>query len=278
MKKKSLYLETKSKFWRHNASVSSNLLYMIFRTFLFSLLLIMLSTGSVYAQFEGQIIFDIQQQGQTGIEESSFKMVATKDRMLLESTERVNVMAGLNTSKLLVRNDYQDFVFHTGSNEAMKITKGDLDGLVNLIKRFQGRNGQNEKEKFDWDTSVRETGNTKTLHGYLLREFHLATDQPGNYSKIWLTDGIKVNWGLLSEFWYQAAQDFTESELPVELIMNRNSFPLVIELYQGNQLVFQAVASNVITDSFDHSDLELADNTRLLGLTDLMMNMFRNQR
>lgn len=260
------------------ATVSHNYIAMIFRIILFAILFVSVSVSTSLAQFEGSISFDVQQQGQAGIEELKFDMVITKERMLLESSDRVNVMAGLNTNKLLVRNDHQDFVFHTGSNEAMKITKSDLDGLVNLIKRFQGRNNQNGKERFDWDTSVQETGNTKTLHGYTLREFHLKTDQPGNYSSIWLTEGIKVNWGLLSDFWYQAGQDFSESELPVELIMNRNSFPLVVEIYQGNQLVFQAAASEVNTGSFDRSVLELSDNTRLLGLTDLMMNMFRNQR
>lgn len=273
-----MYPETKVNKWGQTARVSYKHSAMIFRIFLFAALLISITVNPALAQFEGKISFDVHQQVQTGIEELSLDMIITKDRMLLESSDQVNVMAGLNTDKLLVRNDHQDFVFHTGTNEAMKITKSDLDGLVNLMKRFQGRNNANGKEKFDWDTSVIETGNTKTLHGYTLREFQLKTDQPGNYSTIWLTDDIKVNWGLLSDFWYQAGQDFTESELPVELIMNRNSFPLVIEIYQGNQLVFQAAAREVNTGSFDRSGLELSESTRLLGLTDLMMNMFRNQR
>lgn len=250
---------------------------MKFRFFVFLLILPLATVFPVQAQFEGEISFGVQQYGDAGIEESTFVLTAGKERMLLYSGSTVNVLGGVSANGLLIRNDHEDFVFHTGQNEALKITKNDLDGLINLLKRFRGGN-QNGVQQFDWDSSVEETGNTKSLHGYQLQEFILKTDQPGNYSSIWLTDSIKMNWGLLSEFWYHAGKDLTESELPVELIMNKNSFPLVIEIYSGNQLVFQAVAKKIEKGLTEQSKFEISDNTKMLGFGELMMNMFRQQR
>lgn len=252
---------------------------MTFRSLSLSIILLFVTVINAQAQsqFEGEIHFGVQQYGDTGIEETSFTLTANKDRMLLKSGEMVNVLGGMSANGLLVRNDLKDFVFHTGENEALKITKSDLDGLVNLLKRFRGGN-QNGMEQFDWDQNVKETGNTKSLHGYTLNEFVLKTDQPGNYSSIWLTDSIKMNWGLLFDFWYHAGKEFSESDLPVELIMNNNSFPLVIEIYSGNQLVFQAAAKNVDEGLAEPSKLEISDNTKMLGFGELMMNMLRQQR
>lgn len=244
----------------------------------FLLLFALILAKPVSAQFEGQVQYRILNVESGETQQTDLNMVFTSDRIFIGSSSSLDVMSGLSTNGILVRNDEQDFVFNTAEDEAFKIAKYDIDRLVELMNRVSGRAENEEKQSFDWDNRVEETGRTQQLHGYTVNEFVLREDSKDRHVSIWLTDEIKVHWGLLNDAWHTTGRKQLEEDLPVELIMNPNSFPLLIEGFNGNQKVFTAEALSINKNDFDRSLTELAPNVKLLGLSDLMMSMFRQRR
>lgn len=229
------------------------------------------------AQYEGRIDFQVNHPQEADVKTSYLNLTISGDRLFFESSESIDVMPGLNSSGILVRNDLQDFVLMTKENEALQVTKEDLDGMISLMNRFQGREPDTEREPFNWDERVVETGQTKTIAGYPVSEFILKGDSENEHISVWLTEQIKVNWGLLRQVWYETGAKQMDREIPVELVMNRNSFPLLIEAFRNDSVVMRVEAVSENSGDFDRSALEVSPGTKLLGMSDLMMNMFRQQ-
>ncbi|MDX1591683.1 MAG: hypothetical protein R3283_06965 [Balneolaceae bacterium] len=245
-----------------------------------TLLLVVVLTGlqkHVQAQFEGEINFLLEDMKAPG-DITTLDFIFTNNRISIESASRLDVMPGLRTNSVLVRNDLSDFLFRTGEREAYQIAKSDIDALMNLINRVQGRDRSAPKKEFNWEQDVRETGNTRTIQGYETNEFVLTRNGGDEQISVWLTDDIKVNWGLLEETWHTTGARQIDEEVPVELVMNRNSFPLLIEVYQKGILSYRAESAGIKTLDFDISKTEMASDTQILGLSDLMMNMIRQRR
>lgn len=244
---------------------------------LLSFLISFSSLSVAWAQFEGEIIYHMVDPSVENGDRSSMHLMFTKDRIYVNSSSDLNVMAGLSTSGILVRNDYQDFVLTMDNNEGLKIARSELESLTTMINRLQGRSDV-QQTPFPWDEKVIETSNFKEMHGYRAQQFILNGDKPDEYVSIWLTSQIKVNWGLLLEAWNSTGKKQFDNEIPIEVVMNTTSFPLLIEVYRENEIVFLAESVSVNTELFDRSKVEISSNMKLLSLSDLMMNFFRQQR
>lgn len=246
------------------------------------LLLLFMFTGLQqvsFAQYEGEINFILQDLRETP-KKSDLDLVFTKDRVYIESASPIYVMNGLQANSVLVRHDYSDFFFNTGEKEAFQIAKSDIDALANLISRVRGNenSGTANNSGVNWDQQVIETGNTRLIHGFETKEFILVRENENEQVSVWLTDKIKVDWGLLVEAWNIAGSSQVDENVPIELVMNRNSFPLLIEVHNNGKLLFRAESIGINSTTFDRSRTELAPDTKLLGMTDLMMNLFRQRR
>ena len=246
-----------------------------------SLILLLVLSGGLQdkakAQFEGEINFLLQDLNAAG-QATTIDLVFTDDRISIESSGRLDVMPGLSANSVLVRNDESDFLFRTGPREAYQIAKSDIDALINLINRVQGRDANTQQTGFKWSESVKETGNTRVIHGYESKEFVLLRDGVNERISVWLTEGIRVNWGLLEETWHTTGARQLDEEIPVELIMNRNSFPLLIEVFSGENVNYRVESVSVKTSDFNVNKTETSSDTEILGLSDLMMNMIRQGR
>src|SRR6056297_4336693 len=246
---------------------------------LFNLLLLVLFIGIMatpaYSQFEGEITFTLEQFGPVESEITRFKVTSFNDRIYIASEADVNVITGLKSDGLLVRNDLQDFVFNTGENQALKVTKADLDGLMNMIERFSGATASSGDEQFDWEKRIIETDNRKQHLGYDVQEIRLMGETVDDYVSIWLTQDIKILWGIMTNVWNRAGDRFLDPDFPIELVMNSNSFPLLVDVYDNGLLVAKFESVNIDTENFDRSVLELSEQNRLVSLTEIMMNMFR---
>lgn len=236
--------------------------------------------ASALAQFEGEIMFEMQNYSENdSAERTSFSMTVSGDRLFITSNRQVEAVAGLKTTGLLVRNDLQDFVFHTAPGEALKIAKNDIDGLIQLIQRFNRSAPQSEqKAAFNWEESVIETGNKRNIQGYQTAEFRLSLEDSKETVSVWVTEDIKVNWGLLMQFWYETGQKLGGENVPVELVMNRNSFPLLIEVAENGATTMSLEATSINLSGFDRSVLDLSSQTKLIGMSEMMINLFRQQR
>lgn len=247
------------------------------RHFILLLFCMVITVSPAYSQFEGEIIFNLEQYDMNRVESSEFRLTAANDRIFIRSQKDVNVVTGLRSDGLLVRNDLQDIVFNTGENQAMKVSKADIDGLMNMIERFSGSSGSNQGEQFDWENRIVETENVKQHIGYEVQEIRLMGENINQYVSIWLTQDIKILWGLMTDLWNGAGNRFFDSGLPVEVLMNSNSFPLLVEVFDNGQLMLKFESVNVVTDNFDRTVVELPEQKRLVGLTEMMMNMFRQR-
>lgn len=246
-----------------------NLLLLLFTFFL--------ASPGAFAQFEGEIVFQLQQMEEGRTTTSEFSITAADDRIYISSDRDLDVMSGLKSDGLLVRNDLKDFVFNTGENEALKVTKNDLDSLMDMIERFTGSSSSGEKTSFDWENRLVETGNKQEHLGYEVEEFRVKGDREDQYVSVWMTSDIKVMWGLLSDVWQRAGDRFSDSELPIQLVMNSNSFPLIIDVYDRGDNIVSFTSMRVETERFNRAVVELPEEKRLVGLSELMMNMFRQR-
>lgn len=234
-----------------------------------------ITVSPAYSQFEGEITFNLEQFGPTQPETTQFKLTAFKDRVYVASQADINVLTGLKSDGLLVRNDMQDFVFNTGENQALKVTKADLDGLMNMIERFSGAAKPSANGQSDWGNRIIETNNSKQHLGYEVVEIRLLGDTIDQYASIWLTQDIKVFWGIMTNVWNRAGNRFMDPDFPIELVMNSNSFPLLVEVFDNDRLMAKFESVNIETENFDRSVVELSDKKRLVSITEVMMNMFR---
>lgn len=231
--------------------------------------------NTAFAQYEGEIRFNINDPDNFGNKTVQMDMTFTKNRIYIGSNVSLNVMAGLRVRGVLVRHDLQDFVMITTDEEGLKVAKSELESLVNLLNSMQGRQDTTGTKPFPWEERVSQTGKQRKILGYNTQQFILNSEKNGEYVSVWLTDEIHVNWGLMQEAWYTIGAKQIDQEIPIELVMNRESFPLLVEAYENNQVVFRAQSVYANDSSFDRSKTELPSNLKLMGLTDLMMNMFR---
>lgn len=244
---------------------------------LFSFIISFSSLNTARAQFEGEILYHLVDPADENVDSNSMYLMFTKDRIYVNSSSDLNVMAGLSTSGILVRNDYQDFVLTMADNEGLKIARSELESLTMMLNRLQGRTDV-QQQPFPWDDKVIETSNIKEIHGYRAQQFILNGDSADEYVSIWLSDQIKVNWGLLLDAWNSTGKQQFDNEIPIEIVMNNSSFPLLIEIYRGNEIVYLAEIASINTDQFDRSKVEISPDMKLLSFSDLMMNFFRQQR
>lgn len=249
------------------------------KSFLFSLtiLFLMIYVPGVQAQFEGEVIYDVYAPNSQAGENVNISVAFSEDRIFVDSNISMNVIAGLQARGVLVRNDRKDFVIFTRDNEGLQVEKSDLDNLVAMMNQMKGTPVKGDGDSFPWDEKVSETGRTQNLHGYETYEFTLEGDNEDEYVSVWLTDEIKVHWGLLLEAWYSTGAMQFEEEIPIEMIMNSNSFPLLVEVYRDNELVYKAESISVETPLQNSSKTSVPEGIKLIGLTDLMMNFFRQQ-
>lgn len=248
--------------------------------FLLILVLILgLHPGTAFAQFEGEISFlvtnPVQVENSQREQPVEMDMTFTRNRIFIDSNVSMDVMAGLNAKGVLVRHDEEDFIVITNEEEGLQVAKSDLESLVNLLNRMNGRQQSVSSQPFPWEDRLVETGEEREIHGYHAEQYILKGETENEYVSVWLTDEISVDWGLLSDAWYAIGSKQIEQELPIEIVMNDRSFPLLVESFENGEVVFKAESISVDADTFDRTKTSLSPSTTLIGLTDLMMNMFR---
>jgi hypothetical protein len=249
--------------------------YIISALFSF-LLLFVIQPDQATAQFEGEITFRSYEPENSMQANRYLQFIATPQRIFLNSSSRYKIFTGLDADGFLVRNDQNDFVFISGESDALRISKDDIDGLSNLMQRMPGSSANNTQQ-FDWEGRFEETGEIETISGHRTEQFKIYEEDTNNYISVWLTDEVKVNWGILEETWHQSMSKLVDMDLPIEMIMNRNSFPLRIEYYKDNKLETVVEAVRVQRRSIDQDLVEVPEGVKMMGIADLMMRMMRDR-
>lgn len=228
------------------------------------------------AQFEGKITFDSYTYSSEGVEEKddNFTLFVTPDRILLQGEKEYGFMESIQTEGVLVRLDFEDFVFLTGNNEALKISKSDITSMMSMFEN--GQNASKAADKAD-NVDYERTGETTTIHGYEVDKFIFRdNDEPNEHTEVWMTNQLDVNWGMLAEGWSGSAQNIISS-LPTNLVFNEKYFPLQVEVFNNDQLVSKLEATEVNTSSIAKAMVQVPSGVKVLSFQDYLFQKMSRQ-
>jgi len=226
--------------------------------------------------FEGEIHFQVRDLTSSLAPIRSYSVLAAPNRIWMESSHSHRLFAGIDANRFLARGDRNDFTFLNSREEGLQMTREELESLARLFQQMRGGNGSSER--FDWERRAEFTGRTRTIQGYSVEEIRVKSDTPGEVVSVWLTDQIRIEWGFLEQVWHQSMSSFIQTDLPVELFMNRRSFPLLIEYIEDGRIVSTAEAVEIRKGRPETSRTEIPEHTKMMGMGDVMGRMIMGRR
>lgn len=252
---------------RHLFSISAALLFMI-----------SVSSTVVYAQFEGQISVNVYSQDNGKTEVSELNLFATATRIMIKGEDDFNLMDQMSTDGLLIRNDMKDFVIMTGPNQALQVTKAEIEGLVEMLASWGG--GSSDTDPNTVKTKHSFSDETKKLLGYETAELIIQdAENPEKHLSIWLTPDIDVNWGMLAEKWNNMPKGMDEeiNGLSQEIIFRGKNFPMMIEAVDKGERTILMKVTNVNKSSIAKAMVEVPAGTTLMSFQDFIMKKMMEQ-
>jgi len=233
--------------------------------FLSAMLMAACFTQPAKAQFEGSITYESTDYTSVSNEDDdSFTLHLTPDRMLLEGDKSYNFLESIKTEGVLVRLDKEDFVFLTGGEQALKISKTDITSMMNL---FNG--GQDVTQQADnVDITQKRTGETKDIQGFQADEFIFKNndENENKHFAVWMTRDIDVNWGMLAEPWDDADQLISSTDFPVDLVFKEKYFPLRFESYEDDELKSVLEATKIDKGPVDTDKMQVPAGVNVLSM------------
>lgn len=244
--------------------------------YLSAIVMVACFTQPVSAQFEGKITYNSYEYSAEGTEEKQdeFTMYITSDRILLQGDKKYDFMGSIQTEGVLVRLDFQDFVFLTGDKKALKISKSDITSMMSMFS-----NGESSSEVADKseDINYERTNETATIKGYNCEKFIFRDEDNSNeYTKVWMTKELQMNWGMLAEPWSGGAGAIVES-LPTDLVFKEKYFPLKVEAFENDKLVSTLEATEVNSSSIAKAMVQVPSGVQVLSFQDYLFQEMSNQ-
>lgn len=234
---------------------------------------------AVHAQFEGQISMNLysEENGQTEV--SELNLYATADRIMIKGEEDFDIMDHMTTDGILIRNDRKDFVIMTGKDQALQVTKVDIEGLVEMMASWSGdssKGSDSDKPKTKYSFSDR----TQTLLGYEAAEMIVEdAENPNKHLSIWLTNDLDINWGMLAERWNNMPADIDAeiNGMTQEIIFKGKNFPLKIEAVDNGARTTIMDVTNVNRSSVAKAMVEVPSGVTLMSFKDFVFQMMMEQ-
>ncbi len=245
-------------------------------SYLFSaMLMVACFTQPVSAQFEGQITYEsYEYEGEQKQKNDEFALSITPDRILLQGEKQYNFMDAIETEGVLVRLDFEDFVFLTGEDNVLRISKTDITSFMNMVS---DEGDAKEMEEDTEDINYERSGESQTIQGYNCEKFIFRDDSEGDeYMAVWMTKDINVNWGMLAEPWSGNAKAIIEN-FPMKLIFEENYFPVRVESYDGNELESVLEASEINESPIARAMVNIPSGVQVLGLWDFLSRKANEQ-
>jgi hypothetical protein len=232
---------------------------------------------SAYAQFEGQISMNLYSQDNGETEVNKLNLYATADRILIKGEEHFDVMSQIETDGILIRNDRKDFVIMTSKDQALQVTKVEIEGLVDMMASWSGNSSDDKPTR---KTKYSFSDRTQNIMGYKAAEFIVEdVEDPGKHLSIWLTNDIDVNWGMLGERWNKlpAEIDAEVNGMAQEIIFKGKNFPLKIEAVDNGTRTTIMDVTNVNRSSVARAMVEVPSGVSLMSFKDFVFQMMMQQ-
>ena len=245
--------------------------------YLSAIVMVACFTQPATAQFEGQISFTSYEYSAEGTEQKQdeFTMFLTPDRILLQGDKKYEFMGSIQTEGVLVRLDFEDFVFLTGDKKALKISKSDITSMMSMFNN--GSSSESEAVEKGEDINYERTNETNTIKGYHCEKFIFRDEENENeYSEVWMTKELNVNWGMLAEPWSGSAQAIVNS-LPMDLIFKEKYFPVKMDFFRNNKMVSRMEATEISQSSVARAMVQVPSGVQVLSFQDYLFQQMSEQ-
>ncbi|MAL18952.1 MAG: hypothetical protein CL670_06315 [Balneola sp.] len=236
-------------------------------------LLIALSSSAAYAQFEGQVTMNLFSYDNGQPEVSELNLFATKDRIMIKGEENMELMGGISSGGLLIRNDMKDFVIMTESDKALQATKAGIESMVEMMFSWAG---ESESDSEGPEVEYVFTDRQKTINGYETTEMIVKdAENPNKHISVWLTPGIDINWGMLAEPWkgMPKSMDKELNGMSQDVFFKGKNFPMMIESVEGEERTKVMEVRNVNRSSIAKAMVEVPAGVQLISLQEFIFNM-----
>lgn len=233
-------------------------------------------------QFEGELTISISNKKEKE-KPSTIKALITPSRIRIDGGDKkvdVEMFGAEDISVFLIRLDSEDFVIYSndGDNTALRISKMDIENMMNMVKNMKRSFGnQNEDENdddFGSDVSIKETTETKTIAGYKAKKLIIkSADSPNDQTFVWVTDELNIHLGMLTSDWEFLGSLSSGSNK----WLKKGQFPLLVEQYEGKTLESVIEVTEVKSKKINGELLEVPANMQLMSFQDLLMKKMMGQ-
>lgn len=241
------------------------------------LVLLVAVPSQVYAQFEGKIVFNSYNMEENSLQkDDQFTLFITPERILMQGNNRYDLSGSIQTEGILVRLDEEDFVLFTDAGKALSISRQDIDSMM---KMFEGNgNKTNGNPELDASVQYEQTGKTRTISGYDCELFiFYDEDNENKRAEAWMTRDLSINWGMLADSWSGITGEITDGEIPLQLIFEDSYFPLLVESYEGQQLLSRLEAEEVKSTREARDRVQIPSGVKVLNFQQYLFESFNKQ-
>lgn len=230
-------------------------------------------SSSLQAQFTGTLEINryrIHETGEHSLKDN-FNLSLNPDRILLSSGNdtAIDMMGAFNANRLIIRHDYEDFVFLGSRSEAILLKKDELLSMVNLMKNVRGLSQDPAEQGADTEMQFEETSETDAINGYQAQKWLMHSENKQEVFHVWLTDGLQVNWGVLSEDWLTDLTLF--SDLPFAEWMGTGRTPVKVERYENERLTDRIVLENIRERQLPSGYFEIPEEAEVINFQQLLI-------
>lgn len=222
-----------------------------------------------HAQFEGKIQFSSYEISSDGDRDKTddFTIYVTKDRIMLQGSNKYRFMGSIETEGVLVRLDYEDFVFLAGSENAMKISKDDINSMMKMF----GNNSGSSRSPDETDINYKMTGEESNILGFKAEKFIFRDEKENDrHSVIWMTKELDIYWGMLAEPWDNSVEAQFGSDIPTDLLFKEKYFPLKMESYQNGRLEGVTEITDLSRTSVARAMVQIPSGVKVLSFQDYL--------
>lgn len=245
--------------------------------FLSAVLLVACFTQPAAAQFEGKITYSSYEYSSEGTEEKQdeFTMFVTPDRILLQGEKKYDFMGSIQTEGVLVRLDFEDFVFLTGDEKALKISKSDITSMMNMFDN--GQSTSKEVADKGEDINYERTGERADIKGYECEKFIFRDkDEENEHTEVWMTKDLQMNWGMLAEPWSGSAEAMISS-FPMDLVFKEKYFPVKVDVFRNDKMVSRLEATDINASAIAKAMVQVPSGVQVLNFQDYLFQKMSEQ-
>lgn len=246
---------------------------MLFRKIL-SLLFLCITIGistPVSAQFEGQISMDIFSTNNGKTETNTLNLFSTPNRIFIQGEDDVNLANTFNSGGLLIRNDKKDFIVMMENNDALQVTKAEIEGLFKMLFSWESEPNTTEKDRINFNY----TGKEKKINGYATTELQIFDNDDKSVVSVWLTPEVDINWGMMAEPWQNLSGDVDRAVngLTRQAIFQGKNFPMLVEITKKGKTETVMKVNSIKKSPIAKAMVEVPTGVNIIGVFEFMMKV-----